>query len=426
MSRLTLACLGLFVLTISAAPAPEPGSAEWPCFRGAKHDAISPDKGLLKKWPTEGPKLLWKATGAGQGFSSVAVTGGKVFTMGTEGRKTYMTAFDRAKGGKPLWTVEVGAGGDEPNGRGTRSTPTYSDGLVYGIGSAGDLVCVAADKGEVKWRKNLKSDFGGSSAYWRYSESPLVDGENVIVTPGGSKALMVCLNKKTGKEVWRTAGGKQASGSAGYSSIVISNAGGVKQYVTLVSSGTIGVDANNGKLLWYYDRFRGNTANIPTCIVLGEQLLTVAGYGKSAALITLKKDGDEFKVKEEWSENKLRNKHGGVLIVGDLMFGDTDDSGMPYCAKWKSGDRVWQRERRVGKGGGSAAITYADGNLYVRYQNGWMALVPVGGDKYEEKGSFKIPGVSGPSWAHPVVIGGKLYLREGNAVLCYDVKSSGK
>ena len=414
MMRLAL----VFALAlIGLAPA-----ADWPSFRGPKRDNISPDTGLLKKWPKDGPKLLWKATGVGEGFSSVIVAEGKVFTMGTSGPKAYIHAISAAKGGKPLWSTEIGDGGKESY-KGTRCTPTYDDGLVYGLGAFGDLACVDAAKGKLKWKKNLRTDYGGSYGGWQYAESPLIDGDRVIFTPGGSKALMVCLDKKTGKEIWRTEGGK-ASGSAGYSSIVISNAGGVKQYIQLVGKGTIGVDAATGKLLWHYDKFADNTANIPTNIVLGDQVLTVAGYNRAASLLTVAKEGDGLGVKEEWTENRLRNKHGGVLVVGERMFGDTDDSGSPYAAKWKTGEQVWKRERSGSKGSGSASMTYADGHLYIRYQNGWMALVPADGDKYVENGGFMIPNVKGPSWAHPVVIGGRLYLREGNDVYCYNVKAA--
>jgi outer membrane protein assembly factor BamB len=394
--------------------------ADWPSFRGPKRDNLSPDKGLLRDWPMDGPKQLWKATGVGEGFSSVTLAEGKLFTMGTADGKAFIHAIDASKGGSPLWSSAIGKGGNESY-KGTRCTPTYDDGRVYGLGAFGDLACVSAKDGKILWSKNLLKDYGGSYGGWQYAESPLIDGERVVFTPGGSKALMVCLNKKTGKEIWRTAGGK-ASGPAGYSSIVISNAGGVKQYITLVGKGTIGVHAQTGKLLWHYDKFQDNTANIPTNIVLGNQVLTVAGYDRTASLLTLTKGRAALSVKEEWSENRLRNKHGGVLVVGDRMFGDTDDSGSPYAAKWKTGETVWKKARG-GKGSGSASMTYADGCLYVRYENGWMALVDATADEYRELGGFKIPEVRGPSWAHPVVIGGRLYLREGDAVLCYDVKA---
>ncbi|MBY0231672.1 MAG: PQQ-like beta-propeller repeat protein [Gemmataceae bacterium] len=414
----------LLILLALCAPAPEPGAAEWPMFRGPKRDGLSPDKGLLKAWPKDGPKLLWKATGAGIGLSSVTVAGGKVFTMGTRDGKTFIHAFDAAKGGEPLWSAEIGKGGRE-NYDGTRCTPTYSDGMVYGVSAYGDFAAVSADKGEAKWAKDYKKDYGGSHGSWQFAESPLVDGDRVILTPGGRDATLVCLEKKTGKEVWKSAAG----GQAGYSSVVISNAGGVKQYVTLLASGTVGVDAESGKLLWKYSDYAGNVANIPTQIPMGDQVLTVAGYrgrrGK-AALLALSKDGDKFTTKEVWSEDKLLNKHGGVIVVGDRMFGDTDDGGRPYAANVKTGETIWTRGRE-GTGGGSAAITYADGMLYVRYANGTMSLVPADGDKYVEKGSFKVPAAGkrrgSSNWSHPVVIGGRMYLRNDDAIYCHDVKA---
>ncbi len=429
MSRLLfLAALAPLACAIAA----EPAGAEWPTFRGLKRDNISPDKGLLKEWPEDGPKLLWKATGAGLGFSSVTVAAGKVFTMGTADGKSYIHAFSASKGGEALWSTALGKGGDESY-KGTRCTPAYDGGLVYGLSALGDFACVTADKGEVKWKKSLTKDFGGSWGGWQYSESPLIDGDRVIITPGGSKALMVCLNKKTGEEIWRTDGGKAGdsspSGSAGYASVVISNAGGVKQYVTLVGKGVIGVSAKDGKLLWYHPAFRDNTANIPSPIVIGDQILATAGYGQPAMLLNLTKGDDGFKVEEAWSKPSIGNRLGGAVVVGGLVFFDQDMSGNLHALKWKDGEKVWERDRppakskRFNKGRNSAALAYADGMLYVRYQNGWMALVPAGGTAYEEKGGFQIPGVERESWSHPVVIGGRLYLREDDAIYCYDVKA---
>jgi len=263
-----------------------------------------------------------------------------------------------------------------------------------------------------------KKDYDGKHGSWEYAESPLVDGDRLLCTPGGPAASIVCLDKKTGKEIWKSAAG----GTAGYASIVIGNAGGVKQYVTLLASGTVGVDAATGKLLWSYDKFAKNTANIPTPIIKGDQVFTLAGYGKGGALLTLTKAGGKFDVKEEYYETKLKNKHGGAVIIGDLVFADSDDKGSPYCADWKTGDIKWTRPRG-GKGSGSASLTYADGNLYIRYNNGIMTLVPAVATGFSEKASFQIPKSGRSSWAHPVVVGGCLYLREDDKLYCYDVKA---
>jgi outer membrane protein assembly factor BamB len=325
-------------------------------------------------------------------------------------------ALGRADG-KNLWETKVGKPGG--NYAGTRCTPTVDGGLVYALGQFGDLVCVEAATGAEKWRRNFAKDFKGRSGGWNYTESPLIDGEKLICTPGGPEATLVALDKKTGEVIWKSALGD----TAGYSSAVVSTAGGIRQYVQLTANGVVGVSAKDGKLLWRYEKLGRNVANIPTPIILGDQVFCTAGYGKGGALLTLSRDGDGIKVKEEYYTRDLGNRHGGVVIVGDYAYGDRDQNGTPWCAEWKTGKVKWQRDRRKGKGNGSAAVTYADGNLYVRYSNGYVSLVPAGPDGYEEKGSFKIPNGDRNSWAHPVVIGGRLYLREKGVLWCYDVKA---
>jgi outer membrane protein assembly factor BamB len=415
MSRLFsfgLAAAALAALAASAA------STDWPQFRGAKRDDISPDKGLLKSWPKAGPKLLWKGPGVGEGFSSVAVVGERVFTMGDKNRAAHVFALSRSTG-KLLWSRKIGEAGG--NYSGTRCTPTVDGNLLYAIGQFGDLVCLETATGAVKWRKNFARDFAGSSGGWNYTESPLIDGDRLVCTPGGSKATMVALDKKTGAEVWRA----PLEQTAGYSSVVVSHGGGVKHYVQLTDAGTIGVRAKDGKLLWAYEKFSGNTANIPTPIVLGDQVFTCAGYGRGGSLLTLRPDGAGVKCTEKYHSRNLANKHGGVVIVGDYVYGDTDDSGNPFCAEWKTGKVRWTRRgsKHQGKGGGSAAVTWADGMLYIRYSDGWVSLVPAGQGGYAEKGSFKVPNGTHNCWAHPVVIAGRLYLREKDVVWCYDVRA---
>jgi outer membrane protein assembly factor BamB len=290
--------------------------------------------------------------------------------------------------------------------------------LLYAIGQYGDLLCLETASGAVKWSKNFGKDFKGSSGGWNYTESPLIDGDKLVCTPGGRQATLVALNKLTGEVVWKAPLGD----TAGYSSIVVSQAAGVRQYVQLTSDGVIGVAAADGKLLWRYEKLARNTANIPTPVVLGEQIFCSAGYGKGGALLSLKASGDGgVTATEVYYNGALRNRHGGVVIVGDLVFGDTDDSGQPYCADWKTGKVKWKARSKRGQG--SASLTYADGHLYVRYSNGWVALVEASEAAYKEISSFKIPNSSSNSWAHPVVADGKLYLREKDTVWCYDVKT---
>src|SRR5262245_8649446 len=295
--------LGLFVSC--ALGGGKVASPDWPQFRGPKRDNLSPDKGLLKEWPKGGPRLIWNGSGVGEGFSSVAVAGNKVFTMGDDNGSSCVFALDRASG-KKLWTAKVGRTGG--NYRGPRCTPTVDEGLVYAIGQFGDLVCLQAANGKEVWRKSFPRDFGGQSGGWNYTESPLIDGDRLVCTPGGQKASMVALAKKTGTEIWRS----PLRTNAGYSSIVISNAANVKQYVQRTANGTVGVEAKSGKLLWQYKKFSGNIANIPTPIVLGDQVYTCAGYGRGGGLLTLSGNGSGVEVKEEYFNPDLANKHGGA------------------------------------------------------------------------------------------------------------------
>ncbi|MFM7149909.1 MAG: PQQ-binding-like beta-propeller repeat protein [Gemmataceae bacterium] len=404
---------GITIPTALMAQAPSKG-ADWPQFRGPNRDNHSADKNLLQKWPSEGPKLLWKAQGVGQGFSSVSVVGKQVFTMGDRGADCMLFCLSRDDG-KILWSTRVGASGG--NYAGPRCSPTVDGDRVYALGQFGDLVCADVKNGKVVWRKNFERDFSGRAGGWNFSESPLVDGDLLICTPGGASASMVALKKGDGAVVWRC----PANVVAGYSSIVKFNGAGVKQYVTLTEGGTIGVRASDGKLLWHYKRLAPNTANIPTPIVLGEQIFTCAGYGKGGALLSFSGSGDELEVKEEYFKRQLNNKHGGVVAVEQYIFADTDDSGRPFCAEWKTGKILWTRDTDTGRGQQSAAITYADGSLYVRYQNGWVSLVPASSDGYKETGSFKIPNSDTNSWPHLVVVGGRLFIREKDVIWCYDV-----
>jgi outer membrane protein assembly factor BamB len=395
-------------------------SRDWPQWRGANRDGISPDKDLLQEWPEDGPPVAWKATGIGEGFSSVSVAADRVYTMGDLEDACYVFAIDR-QSGETVWKVKVGKTGG--NYKGPRSTPTVDGNRLYILGQFGDLLCCEAASGEVVWRKNLVDDFKGRPGSWNYTESVLIDGEKLICTPGARDAALVALNKDTGDVLWR--GRTEEGDSAAYASPVTAEIGGVRQYVQLLSKGGASFAADDGKLLWRYgtqdNRLADNTANIPTPIVQRDLVFFCAGYGRGGGLVRVTKSSDDFNVDELWFNQRLQNKHGGVVWIGDFLYGDTDDRGLPWCADARTGELVWQRRSR-GEGSGSAAVTYADGNLYWRYQNGVMALVPVGQAKYEETSTFKIPEGSDPSWPHPVVIGGRLYLRDQDNLWCYDVR----
>jgi outer membrane protein assembly factor BamB len=392
-------------------------SGDWHQWRGPQRDGVSKEQGLAHSWPEEGPPKVWSSKGLGEGMSSVAVWDGHLYTLGKKGGDTHLICV-KADGGEIVWSTPVGGGG------GPNCTPTVdpASSLVYGLSHGGDLLCANAKTGEAVWKKNYERDFGGRMmSGWGYSESPLVDGDLLIVTPGGDKSVMAALKKKTGELVWATEQG--GLGGSGYASVVISNGGGVKQYITLMGRGLIGVDAKTGTLLWHYDRIANGTANIPTPIVKGDYVFGSTGYGDGgSALLKLEKGGRGVQYREVWykKSNELQNHHGGMVLIGDHIYmGHGHNNGFPVCVEMETGKVLWGPQR--GAGGDSAALVAADGDLYFRYQNGVMALVEATPEKYNLKGSFKIASRNGESWPHPVIAGKHLYLRDQDELHCYDV-----
>jgi outer membrane protein assembly factor BamB len=416
-SFLVLAMLGI------ALPAM---SDDWPTFRGAQRTGVSKEKGLLQTWPEGGPKLLWDAVGVGRGYSSPAVADGRIYTLGdgssiTEDKDEYLFAYDQAKG-ELLWKTKTGTPWNEgnPDWQSSRSTPTVDGKRVYVVTPLGELVCCDSATGKEVWRKSLKKDFEGNKGDgWGYSESVTIDGNKLVCTPGGAKNTMVALNKENGETVWTTS--QEGNRGAGHASIVVAEVGGTRVYVTTTASGALGVRASDGKLLWNYN-IDNTTAVIPTPIVRNDLVFFTAGYGRGGALLKQTGSADGVSVEEVYPlRRNLGNKHGGVVLIGDYLYGDSEDSGVPFCADLMTGEEKWKKR---GSGKGSAAFAAADGRLYVHFADGTMVLAKASPDDFEEVGSFKIPhGTNRPSWAHPVIADGKLYLREQDHILCYDVKA---
>jgi len=402
---------------------------DWPQFRGKNRDGKSSETGLLSSWPQDGPPLAWKITGLGKGFSSISIASGKIFTMGDrkqtdnpEKEAQFMIAFDLATK-KELWASRVG----EPWGDGPRCTPTVDGDLVYAIGTHGDLVCMQVSDGKEVWRKNFSKDFGGKMmSGWGYSESPLIDGDKLLCTPGAKDAHIVALNKKTGDVIWKSAIpdiGKRGKDGAGYSSIVVSTAAGVRQYVQTTGRGTISVAAKDGKFLWGYNKVANNVANIPTPIINGDYAFCTTSYKTGSALLNLVADVNGVTAKEVYflTPDQFENHHGGVVLVNGYIYGgDGQNKGTPVCLDFKTGKISW-KEQPIGSG--SAAVLYADNHLYFRYENNIMALVEATPKSFNLKGQFKIPVDAGPSWPYPVICDGLLYLRAGDTLLAYDIKT---
>lgn len=409
-----------------AAPLTPLGAADWPTFRGPDRLAVAPEQGLLKSWPEAGPPLVWKSAGAGRGYASISIADGKLYTLG-DGSSTaadadeYLSCYDQ-KSGKPLWATKTGEAWTEgpDSWQSSRGTPTIDAGLVYVLTPRGNLICCDAKNGSVVWSRHLVNQLGGKKGdAWGYSESVLVDGDRVICTPGGESATMVALDKKSGETIWQTA--REGDRGAGHSSIVISQVGGQKVYVQVTASGPLGVSASNGKLLWTYDIDK-TTAVIPTPIIRDDLVFFAVGYKRGAALLRqVPSPNQSVSVDEIYGlTTKLANKHGGVVLVGDHVYGDSDDQGAPFCAELMTGEQLWKSR---GAGKGSAAFTAAEGMLYIQYSNGVMVLAKASPEAYEEVGQFQIPQADGrPTWAHPVILDGLLYIRSDDQLFCYDIR----
>ena len=416
-----LLSLGVFATLIMTARAAEVG--DWPAWRGADHTNRSAEQGLLTDWSTP-PKLLWEMQGMGRGFASVSIVGNRLYTTGNTDSAQCVVCVD-LDSQKVLWTTPFTEGLPQHDYDGSRSVPSLSEGRAYVVGSGGNIACVDANSGKLLWKHEFSEWGGRMMSGWGFSEAPLVDGDAVLCTPGGSDAMVVKLNKVTGDLIWKAKTpvfGQKKNDGAGYSSIVPSMAAGVPQYVQLIGRGVIGLDAKTGKFLWGYDKAANDVANIPTPIVDGDFVFTSTGYGAGAALLKIVKSGSGLKAQEVYflPANDFQNHHGGMILhEGKIYAGNKHNEGFPVCLDMATGKQLWGGKRGPGKG--SAAITMYDGHLVFRYQDGTVALIEATPEKYNLKGTFTISDVKDPSWSHPVISRGKLYLREQDRLLCYDL-----
>lgn len=417
--------MALFVVPCLALSANAQGF-DWPQWRGPDRDGVCKETGLMKSWPKEGPAVAWKAADIGGGYSTPSVAKGKVFGMSYQGENETVWALDE-KNGKKLWETNIGQKGKVGYNEGSRCTPTVDGDSLYVVGVSGDIAALNINTGKVLWAKNFAKDFKGKMmSGWGFSESPLVDGDKVLFTPGGDQSAMIALNKKTGATIWSTK--VENGGGAGYASIVKSKAGGVDQYITWLGKCIIGVDAKSGNLLWRYSANANGTANIPTPIVKDDYVFSSTGYGSGTSLIKLNKSSSGFEAKEVFYLNgkktDIQNHHGGMLLLGDKVYmGTGHNNGIPCCLDMMTGDVVWKEEKRPGTG--SAAIVYADGMLYFRNQDGTMNLLEASPKGYKLVSSFKLPDASGkPSWPHPVIANGRLLIRDQGKLIAFSIKQA--
>lgn len=406
------ACAVVAGLTLTAARA-----SDWPQWRGPERNGVSRETSLLKSWPAGGPRALWSVKTVGGGYGTPSVANGRVYGLGYRNNSEVVWALDAASG-REVWATPIARANRRDKGYndGSRSTPTVDGSRLYAVGDSGDFVCLDAGSGRLLWKKDLVADFGGNVPGWGYVESPLVDGQKVIVTPGGGQATLVALNKENGAVLWKAR--VPEGNDAHYASAIVATVDGVRQVIQFLGGGLVGVSADNGRFLWRYDRHAGVTANIATPVLAGNSVFVAAAYGSGGGLVRLAKNGAGISAREVYFTSDLKNKHGGMVLVGNTLFG-FDDPRPLVCMDIKTGRVLWSNQSV----GGNASVLYADGHLYVRSQRGTMALVEASAKSYVEKGRFEPRERSGKeTWAHPVVANGRLYLRDQNMLTCYDVR----
>jgi outer membrane protein assembly factor BamB len=432
----------LALLTAGALSATSLSAADWPQFRGPERTGRSEEKGLLQDWPKGGPPLLWTYNNAGLGFSSPAIVGDKLYTLGARGNDTFVICLSVSTGQEvwshklgPIFTFEGNTWGDGP-----RSTPTVDGDRLYAVGGYGDLVCLETAKGREVWRKSFEKDFGGElMTYWGYSESVLVDGDKLVCTPGGPQGTLAALDKKTGQVLWRST---ELKDKATYASLRVAEIAGVRQYIALTyindadGSAVAGVAAKDGRLLWYYPFHKGSSyAVAPTPILEGDLVYVTAGYGAGCRLLQVKAaGGGKLQVKELYSrktQKNLKNTHGGVVLVGDHVYGHSERKRW-VCQELKSGAIAWEDKNSLDCESGS--IIYGDGRLYLYSDEGTAVLLKASPKGWEETGRFDLPMKSkAPEtrptsqragvWTHPAIAGGRLYLRDQELLFCYDIRA---
>lgn len=409
-NRLLIIFLTLLLAAVSTG-APPPSITDWPQWRGPERNGLSKDTGLLKQWPATGPSVVWKADGLGEGYGSLALKGDRIFVQGTKGEASAVFALNRADG-KLVWSTALGPKGSERRGNGPRATPTIDEDRMYVLTENGDLACLRVRDGSAVWRKNILKEFGGSNPGWMISESPLVDGNRVIVTPGGKTGGMVAFDKMNGNVIWAS---KDFSDEAAYSSPIVVDVGGVRTILNFTSQSAVGVRANDGKLMWRHNSPANGTANCTTPVFADNKAFFTSAYGTGAALLGLTAQSGEVKAQELYFTKDMMNHHGGVVLVNGYLYGFSNN--VLTCLEFATGKRMWQN-RSVGKG----SLTYADGMLFLLGEENQVGLAEATPSAYVEKGRFSIADTGRPSWAHPVVIGGKLYIRNQSSLTVYDVK----
>jgi outer membrane protein assembly factor BamB len=449
-----------FALVLSSATtfAGSAQSFDWPQWQGSDRNAISKERGLLQEWPKEGPPLAWKVTGLGGGYSAPSIAAGQIFGMSNRDDAEVVWALSEADG-KTVWVMRLGPPVSQrmPQGKGGPGcTPTVDGERLYVLGLGGDLACLQVKDGKILWQRSLPRDFGGRVPTWSYRESPLVDGEKVVCTPGGPDASLVALDKLTGKTIWKSKvpgddggpdrpggfgrgpggpgrgrggfGGFGGSGAA-YASAIAIDFEGQREYVQLTAKALLGVAASDGKFLWRYD-WPANRAgiNCSTPIYHDARMFAASAYGAGGGLVKLSKDASGgVKTLEVYSTKKMQNHHGGMILLDGCLYGANggNEGGFLICLDFQTGKLLWDERDKPGrKGVRKGSVALADSRIYYRQEDGTTILFEPSPNEFIERGRFDQPDRSeAPAWSHPVLANGKLYLRDQDVLLCYNVRA---
>jgi outer membrane protein assembly factor BamB len=390
-------------------------AGEWPCFHGSDRTNLSGETGLLKAWDEKGPALLFTISGLGEGYSSTAIAGGLIYTAGSTGNQSFIYAFDLngrlvwKKPNGPAWSVTVSWASSY---NGPRSTPTFDNGVVYHLSEAGRLSALRAKTGDFIWSRDLPKDFNAQMPMYGYAESVLIDGDNLFVRTGGTKGYQACLNKRTGATIWASS---EIPGGYGYNSMIITDFGGFRQIIGATNTCYYSLDTRTGKLLWKTDFINQYEINCTDAIVFNDYVFLTSGEGKGCSLIRLKKTGSGITTEKVWETKLMDNYHGGVILRDGYLYGSGSMARDWYCLDFLTGSLKW-------KSNGSGSLTYADGMVYLYDEKGNMKLVKASPERFEQTGEFRVPeGGAGPYWAHPVVCGGRLYLRHADKIFVYSI-----
>ncbi len=432
---------------------------DWPQWQGPQRNAVSPETGLLQQWPDDGPALAWRVEGLGGGDSAPSIAGGRIYGMSNRGNDEIVWAISEDDGSE-IWVSRLGPAYEQERSQsqeGPGCTPTVDGERLYVIGLGGTVSCLSLSDGEIIWQRSMTEDFGGIVPTWSYRESPLVDGDQVICTPGGPNAVMVALDKMTGETVWeceppqanQQADANQNSGrnqgrnqgrrgrggrgrgfqrgpraGAAYCSAIAVEIEGVRQYVQLTATAVIGVAAADGEFLWQYAHpANSNGINCSTPLYQDGLIFAASAYGNGggAAKVTQGSDGT-WNAEEVYFSTSMQNHHGGMIVVDGALFGANGGNGGGFmaCLDFQTGEILW-RDRAGPKG----SLAMADGRLYLRSEEDEILLLEPNREELVVRGRFEQPDRTNlPAWAHPVIANGKLYIRDQGLLLCYDVSAA--